>query len=61
MVKRPANSRQARPGLRLKEAAHEQDDFDAIDAMIDEMRERTMAADGLLADHQTDEADDEGG
>ena len=31
-----------------EEAAHEQDDFDAIDAMIDEMRERSLADDTLL-------------
>ncbi len=31
-----------------EDAAHEQEDFDAIDRMIDEMRERTMANEALL-------------
>ena len=41
-----------------EEAAHEQDDFDAIDAMIDEMRERSLADDSLLEGPGGDDDDD---
>ena len=40
-----------------EEAAHEQDDFDAIDAMIDEMRERSLADDTLLEGPDGDDDD----